>query len=386
MIERLIKFLAVSAVFTALFACSSEPSQVPAELVDIDRPVPVERVWHTDVGSGDNELRLQFEPFISGQTIYTVDVDGELNALDRQSGKEVWSRDLNQRISGGISGDSQRLYVSSFQGELIALSRENGSELWRSALSSESLSVAASDGATVVAHSSDGRMFAFSTSDGEQLWRYDSETPILSIRGTSSPVIRENTVLVGLATGELVALNLVDGRKLWDVDLAVPSGRTELERLVDSDGEFVELYGVLFATAFQGELKAIDPVSGAEAWNKPLSSLTGVAASREFEMLVSGDADGVVVAVEAMSGKEMWRSEELLYRRLGRIAILEGYALVSDFEGYIHFFDLSDGEIAARVRPDRDGVMGRVNVADNVAYVYTRSGDLYAYQLEKDSD
>jgi len=386
MIERLIRFLAVGAVFTALFACSSEPSQVPAELIDIENPISVDRVWRSDVGSGDDELQLQFEPFISGKIVYTVDVEGELEALDTAKGNEIWSRGLEQRISGGVAGDSRRLYVTSFQGELIALSREDGSELWRATLKSESLSVAASDGATVVAHSSDGRVFAFSSSDGEQLWRYDSETPILSIRGTSSPVIRENTVLVGLATGELIAINLIDGRKLWEVDLAVPSGRTELERLVDSDGEFVELYGVLFATAFQGDLKAIDLTSGAEAWNKPLSSYTGVAVSREFEMLVSSNSDGVVIAVEVMSGKELWRSEELLYRRLGRVAILEGYALVSDFEGYIHFFDLADGKISARVRPDSDGVMGRMKVVDNVAYVYTRSGDVYAYQLDKDSD
>lgn len=381
MTKRLIQFLAMSAVFTALFACSSETVNVPTELTDIDDPVDLEELWDADSGTGDNELQLQLEPFVSGPLVFTVDIEGNVQARSTETGKLQWEKDLDQRVSGGVSGDSRRIYVTSFQGEIIALSREDGTELWRSRLSSEALSVAASDGATVVVHSSDGRIFAFNTASGEQRWRYDSDTPALSLRGTSAPMIFENSVLIGLANGELVSLDLSDGRMRWDVSLGQPSGRTELERLVDADGNYVELYGSVFAAAFQGDIKAINIATGTEVWSKSISTYRGVAVSRAAEILVVTDSEGVVYGLDVASGKEVWRSEALKYRRLSGAEILGNYAAVADFEGYVHLLDVGSGAIAGRVRPDSDGIMGRMKVVGSTLYVYTRSGDLYTYRI-----
>ncbi len=379
--KRLIRFLVMSAVFTALFACSSEPVNVPAELYDIEDPVELEEVWDVDTGVGDDELQVQLEPFVSGPVVFTVDIEGTIQARSVDSGDLTWEVELDQRISAGISGDSQRIYVSSFQGEVIALSREDGSEIWRARLSSEALSVAASDGSIVVVHSSDGRIFAFNTDTGQQRWRYDSDTPALSLRGTSSPMIYENSVLVGLANGDLVNLDLSDGRMRWEVSLGQPSGRTELERLVDSDGDYAELYGTLFAAAFQGDVKAVSVATGAELWNRPISTYHGVAVSKVAELLVVTDDSGRVYGLDTASGKELWKSEALRYRRLSGAVILENYAVIADFEGYVHLLDLGSGKIVGRVRPDSDGVMGRMKVVGKTLYVYTRSGDLYAYRL-----
>jgi outer membrane protein assembly factor BamB len=381
MTKRLIQFLAMSAVLTALFACSSESVNVPSELSDIDDPIELEELWDVDSGTGDNELQLQLEPFVSGPVVFTVDIEGNIQARSVETGKLQWEADLDQRVSGGVAGDSRRIYVTSFQGEMIALSREDGSELWRSRLSSEALSVAASDGAAVVVHSSDGRIFAFNTESGKQRWRYDSDTPALSLRGTSAPMIFENSVLIGLANGELVSLDLFDGRMRWEVSLGQPSGRTELERLVDADGNYVELYGSVFAAAFQGDVKAINIATGSEIWSKPISTYRGVAVSRAAELLVVTDSDGLVYGLDVESGKEVWRTEALKYRRLSGAEILGNYAVVADFEGYVHLLEVVSGAIVGRVQPDSDGIMGRMKVVGSTLYVYTRSGDLFAYRI-----
>jgi len=381
MIQSIIKALAYSAVFTALFACSNDTTEVPSELTDIESPLDIEELWEKDVGAGDNALLLQLEPFISGPSVFTVDAKGNIEARSVDTGSLLWEKDLDMLTSGGISGDSQRLYVTNFQGQLLALSRDDGLELWRANLSSEALSSPTSDGSIVVVHSSDGRVFGFNTSSGEQKWRYDSDTPILSLRGTSTPLIREDRVYVGLASGDLIALNLRDGRKVWSTSLAIPSGRTELERLVDADGAFSVLYGTLYATAYQGNLKAIDVYSGAENWTKPLSSYTGVAVSKQTGTVLSADASGRVFAFDSSTGKEIWVNEALLHRRLGTVTAWGAYAVVADFEGYVHILDQQNGTIVGRVHVDNDGVLGQIKVVGSVMYVYTRSGDLYAYKL-----
>lgn len=382
MIQMIIKALAYSAVFTALFACSSETTEVPAELETIEDPLAITLLWDKDVGTGDNDLLLQLEPFISGPDVFTVDVKGNVESRSSETGKLNWDKDLDMLTSGGISGDSQRLYLTNFQGEVISVSREDGSELWRSTLSSEALSSPVSDGSVVVVHASDGRVFGFNAATGDQKWRYDSDTPVLSLRGTSTPLIREDRAYVGLAGGDLIALSLADGRKVWSINLAIPSGRTELERLVDADGAFDVLYGTLYATAYQGDLKAVDVYSGSEKWAKPLSSYTGVAVSKNSGMVFSTDDEGRVYCFDSSTGKEVWQTEALLHRRLGTAVSWGNYAAVADFEGYVHVMDQQTGVIVGRVHVDSDGVLGQIKVVGSAMYVYTRSGDLYAYKLD----
>jgi outer membrane protein assembly factor BamB len=380
-LRRLLNYIFLGAVLTALFACSSEVTNPPMELESFKAKVKVSKLWAESVGDGDEQYRLDLEPFISGPSVFTVDVNGEVSSLDVSDGDEQWVVELDTKISAGISGDSRRVYLLSFQGELIALDRTNGAELWRVKLGSEALSAAESDGFTVVVHASDGRVYAFNAFNGLQLWRYDSATPVLSLRGTAQPVIIGDRVIVSFANGEVVALSLQDGLKAWEVSLAQPSGRTELERLIDADGNLGFDSNRLYAVAYQGDLKAIDLVTGSEVWSQPLSSYTGVQLSSD--LVVVSTAQGEVAAFDKFDSKEAWRNRKLLYRRLGQVAVLEGYALVADFEGYIHFLDMVDGSFAARIRPDSDGVMGRMKVVENTLYVYTRSGDLYAYQLKR---
>lgn len=379
--RRLLNYVFLGAVLTALFACSSEVTNPPMDLESFKAKVKVSKLWKESVGDGDEHFKLDLEPFISGPSVFTVDVNGEVSSLDKANGDEQWVIDLDTKISAGISGDSQRVYVLSFQGELISLDRTNGAEMWRTKLGSEALSVVDSDGFTVVVHTSDGRVYAFSAEDGTQRWRYDSATPVLSLRGTAQPLIVGDSVVVSFANGEVVGLSLRDGIKLWEVSLAQARGRTELERLIDADGSLGFDRGRLYAVAYQGELKAIDLATGSEVWAHALSSYTGVAISND--LAVVSTAQGEVVAYGKDDAKEAWWNKRLMYRRLGQVAVLEDYALVSDFEGYIHFLDLQDGSFAARIRPDSDGVMGRMKVVENTLYVYTRSGDLYAYQLKR---
>ncbi|WP_197469280.1 outer membrane protein assembly factor BamB [Oleiphilus sp. HI0125] len=381
MTKRLIQCLGLSAVFTALFACSSDTGNIPTELSRIENPISVDKAWDADAGSGDDELQLQLEPFVSGPSVFTIDIDGELQSRSTETGRLEWEVDLDRRVSGGVSGDSRQLYVNTFQGQLIALSRSNGQELWQARLSSEALSVVASDGSTVVVHASDGKVFGINADTGAQRWRYDSDTPVLSLRGTSSPLISGDSVYVGLANGALIGIAIDSGRQQWSVNLGTPSGRTELERLVDVDGTFVLSGRTLYATAYQGDLKAISLTTGETLWSMALSSYSGVGVSKDGNTIISADSDGRVFAVEASTGKELWETEKLLYRRLGAVTTILNYGVVADFEGYVHFLDLSNGDLVGRVRPDSDGVLGRIKVVESTLYVYTRSGNLYTYEL-----
>jgi outer membrane protein assembly factor BamB len=77
----------------------------------------------------------------------------------------------------------------------------------------------------------------------------------------------------------------------------------------------------------------------------------------------------------------MWQQPALARRNLSGVAIQGDYAVVGDFDGYVHWLNLADGALAARMRAGRDAVRAAPVVADGVLVVQTIDGDLSAYRL-----
>jgi len=284
-------------------------------------------------------------------------------------------------VSGGLGADEARLFYTTFQGEVVCLDRHNGNEIWRRPLTSEAISAPASNGSIVVVQTIDGKLFAFDTTEGLKRWRYDSVGPILSLRGTPTPLINNDATITNFANGEMLAFDNKTGIPFWKAVIGQAQGRTELERLVDPDGQAVISEDRIYAVAYQGKLVSLDAATGSLVWSKPLSSFNGVALG--FSQIYVTTADGEVVAVKSSNSNDVWRNEKLKYRRLSTPVVFGNALVVSDFEGYLHFLSQTDGRIIARTRPDSDGVMGEMLVIDDTLYVYTRSGYLAAYRLTK---
>lgn len=373
-----VKALIALWIVIALGACSNKEINQPTPLSKVVSQISVEKEWRYSAGTGDDNLILRLEPVFVDDMIYVIDIDGELNAIDLQKGKSLWSVDLDEKVSAGLGVDSSQLYYTSFQGELIAISRVDGKEVWREKLTSEAVASPVTDANTVYVQTIDGKVSAYSSSNGLKKWRYDSVGPVLSIRGTAKPLVYRGNLVATFANGEMASVDTTSGFLRWKSDIGVPQGRTELERLVDVDGDPKNDGDVIFAVAYQGKLSAVDINSGRDVWSKPFSSYKGVALNTDA--VFSVNADDEVVAVKSINGNQLWKNDDLKYRRLSTPVHINTFIAMADFEGYIHFLSTQTGELVARIRPDRDGVMSMI-AHDDLFYVYTRDGDLYAYKL-----
>tara|TARA_R110001592_G_scaffold248308_1_gene510547 strand:- start:8027 stop:9139 length:1113 start_codon:yes stop_codon:yes gene_type:complete len=368
-----------------LAACSKDKVNQPTALDSkfIDR-ILVERLWKRSVGDGDINLKLNLSSFVVDQLIYNIDGYGYLSVLDSQTSKILWEKELDEKVSGGLGGDNKNLYYTTFQGELVALNRETGDQNWRANLSSESIAKPASNGSLVAVQTVDGKLMTFGTEDGKLRWRYDSIGPLLSLRGTPSPIISQRYILTSFANGELLAFDNQTGQPYWKAIIATPQGRTELERLVDPDGQAVIDGDTLYTIAYQGKLVALDVLTGVEKWSKTYSSFNSVAFG--FGQLFVTTSNGAVIAINPRNGSEIWKSESFKFRRLTSPFIYNQAVVFSDLEGYLHFLDIRNGKYLARKRPDGDGVMGELNIVGEKLIVLTRSGDLVAYKMFSDTE
>ncbi len=359
---------------------SSEDEIKPAELIDFQPQKTVSVLWAKDVGNPLGNDFHRMRPYLTPEQVYVADRGGRLTALERPTGRQIWQRSLREPLLGGVGADNARLFVTTRDGEVVALSKDDGSELWRATLSSESLSPVQSGNGLAIVQTIDGKLAALSSQDGSLRWIYDAQLPSLTLRGTSQPLFIGQRIYLGLANGKLLALDAANGEPLWETRVALPQGKTELERIVDIDGAIVEDDGLLYVTSYQGRIACVSARDGRILWAKELSSFHG--AVKDEERLFTSDSDDAVVAHDLRSGGVIWRQSSLTNRRLGPPAILSGLVAVADFEGVIHFVSQTDGSFVARYNVDSSGVQGPMISDGGVLYILDTSGQLTALTLE----
>jgi outer membrane protein assembly factor BamB len=205
--------------------------------------------------------------------------------------------------------------------------------------------------------------------------------PALSLRGTSHPVIIENRIVAsGFANGTLVLLDLKSGRMLHRFVVSEPTGRTELERLVDVDGTPLVSGDQLFAGSYQGSVIAIDAKTGHLRWSQNISSFLPLDDSGDNLVVV--DEHDTVRGLRTDSGVEIWSQKGLMNRQLCAPTIVDDYIAVGDGEGYVHVLSLRSGDIVGRLKLG-SGSIESVNAGPSgVLYVRTRNGSLAALKLK----
>lgn len=376
---------------------SKKTGQEPMELESIKETARLSEVWSRDVGNGQGIGLTQLTPTIDGEKIYTVDHEGVVTALNRQNGKKLWStkitkefsgwmgsivysfkeKDLNHGITGGISYADGLLYIGNYAGEVVALSATNGKEVWRKQLKGEISSVPQTNGQVVAVQTMNGKLFVLDAKTGADMWFFENPPPVLTLRGSAAPLVTDSAIFAGFANGRLMAFNPSNGLILWEQRMALPKGRSELDRMVDIHASPLIKDGILFVGTYQGRIAAVARGTGGNVWGIDGSTSENLAVSDD-KLFVS-HSDGKVVAYSLTSGEQLWQNEKLLRRRLSGPQVFGDYVAVVDFEGYMHVLNQSNGEFAARDKVDRKGVRAPMLTDGNILYVYGNGGSLMAF-------
>jgi outer membrane protein assembly factor BamB len=365
-----------------LAGCSSNPNAIePNALPDFEATYKIDRLWRSGAGDGVEDTDMTLRPAVTAQQAFAADVHGAVFAFDRDNGKRQWRVKTGDRISGGLYAGYGQVLYGTREGEAVALSSEDGSELWRTQVSSEILAPPTSSGAIVVVQTLDGHLLGLNAQDGEQIWNYETPVPNLTLLGTAQPVVDNGRIYAGFASGKVAAVDLATGAPIWERRIAEPSGRSELDRLVDVDSSLIVENGGVFTATFQGKIGVLDWENGRPYWSKDIS--THQVLSSDLNTLFVADSEGLLRGVEQRSGTFLWQQDKLYGRRLTGTAVHDGLVVVGDFEGWLHWMDPDTGKLVARYRHDRDGFAATPVVYDDVLYALSADGKLAAYRVEE---
>ncbi|AXF75004.1 outer membrane protein assembly factor BamB [Erwinia tracheiphila] len=356
-------------------------------LPKVENQFTPQQVWNVSVGDGVGDFYSNLPPGWSDGTVYAADRFGVVKAVNMADGKEQWnvnlsektgffSKNLSALLSGGVTVDGEHLYLGSERAQVYALNTRDGSVAWQTKAAGEILSRPVISDGLVLVHTSNGMLQGLDQSSGVVKWTVNLDVPSLSLRGESAPATAFGAAIVGGDNGRVSAVMMNQGQIIWQQRISQPTGATEIDRLADVDTTPVIVNGVVYALAYNGNLAALDLRSGQIIWKREIGSV--------HDMIVDGgriylvDQDDRVIAVSTEGGVTVWRQSDLLHRNLTSPALYNGYLVVGDSEGYLHWLNTTDGRFVAQQKVDSSGFQTEPVLASDKLLIQAKGGKVYA--------
>lgn len=346
---RLVAMAAMTAV--SLSACglfTSESRFDPVDLTSYEQTAQGQLIWTQSLGSSGD---YGFAPIVLGEEIFAAAPSGQVARLGLANGAVRWSTSVGTNLSAGVGTDGQIVVVATRDGRIITLDAANGNQIWEARTSTVSSTPPVIGGNIIVVRNDDYRVQGFDRQSGELQWSYMRTSAPLALKTDTRMVVTDNLVIVPVPVGRIVAINLADGRPVWDIKVSSATGATDLDSVIDVVGLPVRLDNAVCTNSYQGAILCYQGGSAQTApqlkWTKAFSSSVGLGATQN--RLYASGMHGEVTAFDGATGDILWQDNELRNRGLTNPVYFNNKIYVGDYQGYVHFYEPNIGQLQGRV-------------------------------------
>ena len=357
-------------------------------------PANIAQAWAVSIGRGTSvSARLAAAPIVADGRVYTIDTTATVRAFDAQSGATVWSSQFGTErgndaamFGGGTAFSDGKIYATNGLGFVAALDATNGGVVWQVRPGGPLRGSPTVANGAVYVMSQDNQLYSLKVEDGSTNWTQAASLEIAGIFGVASPAYAQGTIVAGFSSGELNAYRYENGRPVWQDALARTSIRTSVSSLSDVDADPVIDNGQVIAIGQGGRMVALELITGQRMWELNLAGIATPWVAGDWIFVVTDDAK--VMAIARASGKIRWITQLPAFHnpksKNGPISytgpiLAGGRLIVGSSEGAIIF-----------VEPDHGAVQGQTNlkvgvtlppvVANNMLYVLDDDGRLHAFR------
>jgi outer membrane protein assembly factor BamB len=282
-------------------------------------------------------------PQLASATVYIASNNGSVShlyAVNAATGRTDWRFPFGPSYTSPIVSGST-IYTASSDGNVYALNAVTGTQIWAIMRPDQRDAYLRLDGSVLYVDDDAGYVYAFDAATGKQLWRFDALAQSQSYAFYSAPAVADGLVFAAAGNyqagaGALYAFNAASGAVRW----RAPTG-------FDANGMPVAINGTVYLTATDGSISAFAANSGAKRWRVNIGSSFNSGVAIAGQTLYAISQDGAISAVNTSTGAVDWRVTES-----------------GSQGGYLNAAPL---------------------VTDNVLYVGTQSGVLYALKASDGS-
>ena len=196
--------------------------------------------------------------------------------------------------------------MASSSGEVLGLNASSGTEVWRQSLDLPLRAApTVADGRLIVV-SADNQLYALDGQTGRPSWRHAGFFEGTGLLGGPSPAVADGVVVVPYSSAEVFGLLLDNGRPLWSDTVQRPRRTEALAQINDIDGYPVIDGERVYVAGYGGQMAAIELRRGVRVWDLDLGSTQAPWLAGDFVYVLT--TRGEVVCLLRENGRVRWVS------------------------------------------------------------------------------
>jgi halocyanin-like protein len=285
-------------------------------------------------GQRKSDRGVESDPKVVDGTVYVGANDNYFYALDAETGDERWRYEGGHRANegGGFVWGSPSVvdgvvYGNSRSDHVYALDAETGDELWRTWTEGpKGGGVTVADGRVYSGSYLDVNLHAFDAETGEVLWEKELES-----ENCASPLVHDGVVYGMFAGQPMLGFDAETGEEVFRYEGAE----------FGINGVPTIWNDTLYATAGYDPagIHAVDVESGEQEWHFEVPQMIAQVPTVADGVIFAGSyRETNLFAVDAETGEEQWRFETHAAVN-GAPNVVDGVVFFGTHDGYLHAVD-----------------------------------------------
>lgn len=310
---------------------------------------------------------------IFNDIVYMGSLDGVMTAYDVETGRVLWKSEEKTPLGGPVEFFKDHVAYGGLNGRLFVRHYLTGQLKYAIDLAAPIESAPVFHNDRLFIYLRGHQIVHLDAETGKVIWAYKRAVPVTTtLQRVTKPLIIGNKVIVGFADGFLGALSMDEGLLLWETKLV------ENSKFVDVDLNPILAGGMIISGSPSGELKAINPESGAITRTFDVSVLAHPVL--RGEQLILGTNDGEVV-IMGLNG-DILKRVKVSKQSVSAVSWWKEMLVVATFDGKIQAVDPLTMKVVDHfsLGYDYSAIFSDIVTTDNYMVLYSSRNRLYLFQ------
>ncbi len=342
---------------------------------------PLHQLWSASAGQGSSKTgRVTASPIVFDGKIYTLDAAATVSAFTL-SGSSVLSVSTKPDTTvglggygGGLAAENGRLYVANGYGMVTALDPQTGKAIWSKDIDVPVRAAPTAAGDRLYVITIDGKFYCLSGVDGSELWSARGLPQSASLMTSTSPAVNDDVVVVPYPSGDIMAFKLSDGSTIWTENLSRTRQTSQIASMSDVARPAID-NGVVFAIGHAGRMIAAQAKSGDRLWSLSIPGSEPPCVAGDTVYVV--DTGGRLMALSRSDGKTRWLTQLPAAKNYAGPIIAANTLWLISSKGEVLSVDAATGKVGGTMELG-DTVYLPPIVAQGPMFVLTDSAKLIA--------
>lgn len=311
-------------------------------------------------------------PRIFQDIVYMGSMKGVMSAYDLETGRVLWSVNDKTQLGGPVEFFKDHIAYGGANGRLFVRHYLTGKLKYAIDLAAPIESAPHYFNDRMVIYLRGHQIVHLDAETGKVLWVYKRAVPIATtLQRTTKPLVLGNKIILGFADGFVGALSVQEGLLLWETKIVDNS------KFVDVDLNPILAGGSIVTGSPSGELKAINPDSGAIAQSYNVSVMSHPLLRGEQLILGTNEGEVVLMGLDGSIIKKVKISDQ----PVSAVAWWKGNLVAASFDGYLRAVDPLSMKVIDEfaLGYDYSSVFSDLVVQEDALAIYSSRNRLYLF-------